>query len=151
VLRIMLAVRTYKRQQSVDGSVDPATIELLAEVGLTEHVVVVSSDDGVLDAFEILAPEVETSPGLSELSGWILSDIALDARHRIIQVPPSFEGVQILDATFWQQVEAAGLSAWVWMSERESQENLEFYQILIAQGADGIIAGRPNEMAATTS
>ena len=32
----MLAVRTYKRRQSVDGTIDELTIEMLAEAGLTE-------------------------------------------------------------------------------------------------------------------
>ena len=32
----MLAVRTLKRRQSVDGSVDSTTAEMLADVGLTE-------------------------------------------------------------------------------------------------------------------
>jgi nitrate reductase beta subunit len=39
VLRIMLAVRTYKRRQSVDGVIDEATLELIEEVGLTENMV----------------------------------------------------------------------------------------------------------------
>jgi nitrate reductase beta subunit len=37
VLRSMLAVRTYKRRQSVDGTIDDLTIEMLAAAGLTEH------------------------------------------------------------------------------------------------------------------
>ena len=37
VLRIMLAVRTYKRRQSVDGMIDETTIAILEEVGLTEN------------------------------------------------------------------------------------------------------------------
>jgi nitrate reductase beta subunit len=39
VLRSMLAVRTYKRRQSVDGVVDDTTLAILDEVGLTEHMV----------------------------------------------------------------------------------------------------------------
>ncbi|NOX29673.1 MAG: nitrate reductase subunit beta, partial [Actinobacteria bacterium] len=39
VLRIMLAVRTYKRRQSVDGVIDETTLDLLEEVGLTENMV----------------------------------------------------------------------------------------------------------------
>jgi hypothetical protein len=34
------------------------------------------------------------------------------------------------------------------MNDPGSQENVLFYQELIAAGAGGIIAGRPNEMAA---
>jgi nitrate reductase beta subunit len=37
VLRTMLAIRTYKRRQSVDGMIDEATIEMLADVGVTER------------------------------------------------------------------------------------------------------------------
>lgn len=37
ILRTMLAVRTYKRRQSVDQSIDAATIEMLTSVGLTER------------------------------------------------------------------------------------------------------------------
>ena len=37
VLRKMLAVRIYKRRQSVDGVIDEATIELLESVGTTEE------------------------------------------------------------------------------------------------------------------
>ena len=36
VLKTMLAVRTYKRRQSVDGYIDEATIQLLSDVGLSE-------------------------------------------------------------------------------------------------------------------
>jgi nitrate reductase beta subunit len=37
-LRAMLAVRSYKRRQSVDGSIDDTTVDLLAQAGLTEEV-----------------------------------------------------------------------------------------------------------------
>ena len=37
VLQTMLAVRTYKRRQSVDQSIDDATLEMLASAGLTEE------------------------------------------------------------------------------------------------------------------
>jgi nitrate reductase beta subunit len=37
VLKSMLAVRTYKRRQSVDGTIDELTLEMLAEAGLTEN------------------------------------------------------------------------------------------------------------------
>jgi nitrate reductase beta subunit len=37
ILRSILAVRTLKRRQSVDGSVDQATLDLLASVGLDER------------------------------------------------------------------------------------------------------------------
>ncbi|MEM7288533.1 MAG: glycerophosphodiester phosphodiesterase family protein [Actinomycetota bacterium] len=120
----------------------------IAALGIGASTVVVSFDDAALRTFETLAPAVETSPARSELTDWFLLQLPLDGDHRIIQVPPAFEGVPVLTESFWERAEAAGLDVWVWMDDPRRQENLEFYQELIAQGADGIIAGRPNEMAA---
>lgn len=129
-----------------------ATASVLASeirtLGIEQSTVVVSFDDAVLGAFEALAPTVETSPGLAELTDWFLLGRPLVGAHRILQVPPAFEGVPVLTADFWRRVEFEGLEVWVWMDDPAAQENLAFYQELIAQGADGIIAGRPNEMAA---
>lgn len=121
---------------------------LIEELELTDHVVVVSFDDAVLNAFELIAPEVETSPGLEELTRWFLFDEPLEGEHRILQVPPEFDGVRVITAQFWEKVERDGLEVWVWANDPATQDRQAFYQGLIAQGADGVIAGRPNEMAA---
>ena len=129
-----------------------ATASVLASeiqaLGLEASTVVVSFDDAALRAFETLAPTVETSPGRAELTDWFLLRLPLDGDHRILQVPPAFEGVPVLTEDFWARTDEAGLFVWVWMDDPARQENVEFYQELIAQGADGIIAGRPNEMTA---
>ncbi len=54
----------------------------------------------------------------------------------------------MLTDRFWARVAEDDVDVWVWMDDPRNQENVAFYQDLIAQGADGIIAGRPNEMAA---
>ena len=120
----------------------------IADLGVGASTVVVAFDDAVLAAFEALAPTVETSPGQAELTEWFLLRLPLDGEHRILQVPPAFDGVPVLTADFWARADEQGLDVWVWMDDPARQENLAFYQELIAQGADGIIAGRPNEMAA---
>ena len=122
-------------------------IELLE---ITDNVVVVSFDDAVLRTFETIAPEVETSPGTDELTNWFLLDQPLEGDHRIVQVPPEFSGIPVLTDDFWAKAERDGLEVWVWPNDAATQENQAFYQQLIAQGADGVIAGRPNEMAAAT-
>ena len=127
-----------------------ALADEIAELGITENVVVVSFADDVLQAFELMAPDVETSPGTDELTSWFLTDTPLEGSHRVLQVPPAFEGVPVLTPLFWEKVERDGLSVWVWPNDASTQENQAFYQQLIAQGADGVIAGRPNEMAAAT-
>ncbi|MGI9623800.1 MAG: glycerophosphodiester phosphodiesterase family protein [Acidimicrobiales bacterium] len=132
-----------------------AVARMLAEeidsLEIADSVLVVTANDSLLRAFELLAPEVETSPGNEELAGWLLRGEPLEGRHRILQVPPPGGAGALLGQSFWQSIEEAGLEAWVWIADPDTQENLAFYQQLIADGASGIINGRPNEMAAASS
>ncbi|MCB0996405.1 MAG: hypothetical protein KDB21_15015 [Acidimicrobiales bacterium] len=118
----------------------------LRELGRTDSAVVVSFDDELLAAFEEIAPEVETSPGVDEMTAWILGGQPLTG-HRIVQVPPEFDGVTVLSPAFWELVERDGVVVWVWPNDAATQENAAFYGDLVAQGAHGVIAGRPVEMA----
>lgn len=127
-----------------------AVIEVLATeieaLNLTESVVVVSFDDAVVAAFEAAAPAVETSPGTDELTFWVLAGVPLEG-HRIVQVPPEFEGLEVVNEAFIELAEEAGVEVWVWPNDA-SQENTDFYRRLLDLGADGIITGRPLAMEA---
>lgn len=112
---------------------------------LTDSVVVVSFDDAALAAFEAAAPDVETSPAVGELTAWLLGGQPLEG-HRIVQVPPEFQGTEVLNPAFWEAAELAGVSVWVWPSDAGTQENTEFYAQVISDGADGVIVGRPTQM-----
>jgi glycerophosphoryl diester phosphodiesterase len=122
----------------------------LAATGRVASSVVVSFDDALLSAFEDLAPEVETSPGVNEMTQWLLAGESL-VGHRIVQVPPAFNGLPVITAEFWDKVGEAGVEVWVWPDDAATQENEAFYRELIAQGADGVIAGRPAAMTAARS
>ena len=128
-----------------------AVVEVLAaeiaEFDLVESVVVVAFDDDVVAAFEAAAPGVETSPGTDELTFWILAGVPLEG-HRIVQVPPEFQGLEVVNAEFIAQAAEAGVEVWVWPSDAATQENTDFYRELLDLGADGIIAGRPAAMEA---
>ncbi|MEZ5298044.1 MAG: hypothetical protein R2697_17790 [Ilumatobacteraceae bacterium] len=54
--------------------------------------------------------------------------------------------VEVITPEFWAAVEAAGVDVWVWPNDWRTQENADFYAEMIAQGAAGIIAGRPDLM-----
>ena len=114
------------------------------ELGVTGHVVVVSFDDATVELFRSLAPDVDVSPGVGEMSAWLLEGAELASGTRIVQVPPMFGDVQVITPEFWSAVELAGVEVWVWPNDAASQENTEFYTELVTQGADGIIAGRPD-------
>lgn len=122
----------------------------LAATGREDSSIVVSFDDALVSAFEELAPDVETSPGLNELTQWLLADEPLEG-HRIVQVPPEFNEIAVITPEFWMKVDEAGVEVWVWPNDAATQENEAFYRDLIAQGADGVIAGRPEQMSAARS
>ena len=78
------------------------------------------------------------------MSAWLLEGAELASGTRLVQVPPMFGDVQVITPEFWSAVELAGVEVWVWPNDAASQENTEFYTELVIQGADGIIAGRPD-------
>jgi glycerophosphoryl diester phosphodiesterase len=100
-----------------------------------DSVVVVSFDDEVVNAFQSLAPEVETSPGVAGMFEFVAGVPMTD--HRIIQIPPSFEGVDLLTPEIFGAAVDQGLIVWVWMNDRD-QEQESYYRSLLELGVDGI-------------
>jgi glycerophosphoryl diester phosphodiesterase len=113
--------------------------------GIEDSVVVVSFDDALVEAFEARLPGVETSPGSNEMTQWLFGREPLEG-HRIVQVPPDFDGLAVITPSFWEKVAESDVAVWVWPSNAETQESTRFYAEMIDQGASGIIAGRPSQM-----
>ena len=84
-----------------------------------------------------MAPTVEISPGLGSASGWVLSGTPLPAGERILQLPPRYEGVEVLTPDVIARSHAAGYVIWVWPDDR-SLENASGYASLLAEGMDGL-------------
>lgn len=145
-----------KLQRNADGEEDPATgiaaAEVLAveiaELGREDSVIVACFNDEVLEAFSRLAPSVATTPGEATLVGWFLEGQALDPEQRVIQLPFTYAGIDVVTADTVDRVHREGLEVWVWLSGTDVVETREFYSSLLALGVDGIIAGRPAEAAA---
>ncbi|MEQ9163812.1 MAG: hypothetical protein RLN74_13960, partial [Ilumatobacter fluminis] len=116
----------------------------IVEYDLADNVVVVSFDDPTVEYFRSIAPDVDVSPGVGEMSAWLLQGADLSPGTRIVQVPPMFGDVPVISPEFWTAVDAAGVEVWVWPNDWRTQENAEFYAELMADGADGIIVGRPD-------
>jgi glycerophosphoryl diester phosphodiesterase len=130
------------------GALDTAAA-LAAELETLDRVassVVVSFDSEVVQAFHQLAPDVEVSPGLAELVAWYFEGADLAPHYRIIQIPPDYQGIEVLDATAVERATEAGVVVWVWPSSRD-QENPATYRQWIDLGINGIIAGDPQAMA----
>ncbi len=145
-----------KLQRGPDGEEDPrsgiATAEVLAaeiaELGREDSVIVACFDDEVLAAFQELAPDVATSPGTDELVAWWLAGEALDPRYRVLQVPFTYGGIEVVQPDLVDRVHSEGRHVWVWLSGTDVRESREFYTELLRRGTDGLIAGRPAEAVA---
>ena len=129
----------------------PDVVAVLAEelraTDRLDSTVVTSFDDELIDEFSQLAPEVATSPGLAELTSWVLAGEPLNPRHPIVQIPPEFQGQQVLTPELLVLAEEAGVAVWIWPSDAATQENAGFYQELLDMGIEGIIAGDPVALA----
>jgi glycerophosphoryl diester phosphodiesterase len=109
----------------------------LTDLGRLDATVVSSFDDTVIDAVRQMAPTVETSPGLGASSAWVLSNTPLPSGQRILQLPPRYQGVEVLTPDVIARSHAAGYVIWVWPDDR-SLENADGYAGLLAEGMDGL-------------
>ena len=116
----------------------------IEELGRTDSVVVVSFRDEALVGFRGLAPEVVTSPGQDSLPAWAFASVPLHPNDLILQVPPTFSGLDVLTPDLLGKAADEGLAVWVWPNE-DWQEDPDYYAELIDLPVDGVIAGRPAE------
>ena len=116
----------------------------IEELDRTDSVVVVSFRDEALVGFRELAPEVVTSPGQDALPTWAFASVPLHPNDLILQVPPTFSGLDVLTPDLLGKAADEGFAVWVWPNE-DWQEDPDYYAELIDLPVDGVIAGRPAE------
>jgi glycerophosphoryl diester phosphodiesterase len=115
---------------------------VLRELDRTDAAVVTAFDDALAEAFHEAAPEVEITPGLQAMAGYALGGAPLPADRRIIQVPPEYEGIEVLTPEFLANTKADGKVLWIWPNDR-SWENADGYRRLLDMGVGGINAADP--------
>ena len=133
-----------------DGSDDVEFIRRMAvalaavieELGRADSVIVASFSDDALAAFREHAPEVATSPGQNALAAWVFASAPLHPSDLVLQVPPSFNGIDLLTEELLAKAADDGLAVWVWPNEAW-QEHPDYYAELMDLPIDGIIAARP--------
>ncbi len=137
----------------VDGEPDLAWAiegakELAAEIGKlgrTASVIVVSFDVRVLAAFREFAPGVATSPGLDTLVAWYTRvPVEFAPTDVVFQAPPFYAGIEVLTPDVIARAKADGFAVWVWM-DSSSEENRDFYKLMLDRGVDGLLVSRPAE------
>ena len=123
----------------------PAAEELariLAEHDRLDASVVTAFDDELAEAFHQLAPSVAITPGLDAMTQYVLAAQPLPEGRTIVQIPPSYEGIEVLTPELVARAHADGLVLWIWPNERE-WENADGYGRLLDLGVDGLNAADP--------
>jgi glycerophosphoryl diester phosphodiesterase len=116
----------------------------IAALGRTESVIVVSFDATVIAAFHAAAPDVATSPALDTLVAWYTgAPVEFAPTDVVFQVPPFYQGVEVLTPDVVARAQAEGFDVWVWMDDTATQEEADFYRMLLDRGVDGLLVSRP--------
>ncbi len=111
--------------------------EELTELDRLDAAVVTSFDDTVVTAFGEFAPTVELTPGLGLSTAWVLDRTPLPDGMRILQLPPEYNGLEVLTPEVVAATHDAGYVIWVWPNDRV-WENAAGYEQLLDMGMDGL-------------
>lgn len=127
----------------------PAALPAAAELArlteslhLEDRLVVTSFDDVVAEAYHAAAPRVQITPGLSASTAYVLSGALPPAGQTILQLPPSYESIEVVTPAMVAKAHADGLVLWVWPNEDE-WETAAGYNKLLDMGVDGLNAADP--------
>jgi glycerophosphoryl diester phosphodiesterase len=125
---------------------DVPAAEELARI-LTEHdrldsSIVTAFDDQLAEAFHELAPEVAITPGLEAMTAYVLANEPLAEGRTIVQIPPDYEGIEVLTPELVERAHADGLVPWIWPNSRD-WEDADGYTELLDMGVDGLNAADP--------
>ena len=142
-----------KRPRGDDGEEDIAfategavvLAEEVAALDRDDSVIVVADNEEVMATFRGLAPDVVTAPSTTEVFSWLVGSAELASSVRLLQIPPTVDGADILTDDILGRAAADDLLVWVWPNADEL-ENADYYEELVTViGGAGVIAARPAE------
>lgn len=116
---------------------------LLEEYDRVDDVIVVSFLDHAIEAFKLHAPQVHTATATGEAALFTVSATAAlpgapNPRYVALQVPITYQGVEVVTPDFVADAHANGLAVHVWtIDDRPTME------WLVDIGVDGIMTDRP--------
>jgi glycerophosphoryl diester phosphodiesterase len=111
---------------------------------VADRIVVSSFNDEALARFRSLQPDIEVSPGLNDVAAWVLARVPLPDGMRILQIPPVYEGTEVITAQLVADSTAAGYPIWVWPNDR-ALENETSYLDFLRLGVTGLNINQPAE------
>jgi glycerophosphoryl diester phosphodiesterase len=131
-------------KQSEPSIVD-ALDELLTRSGMRDRIIIASFDDAVIQEFRAAAPDVLTSFALGEAVDFYLLAPEAEKSYvppaEFLQVPPTFDGIEVLTPEFIARARRFGLRIHVW-----DVFTAAMMEELIDLGMDGLIIDDPETM-----
>jgi glycerophosphoryl diester phosphodiesterase len=123
----------------------PAAKELariLTELKAEDRAVVTAFDDKLSEAFHKELPSVEITPGLTAMTAYVLGGVLPEDGRNVVQIPPDYEGIELLTPEFLKRAKKDGMILWIWPNEKK-WENAAGYKKLLDMGVEGINAADP--------
>jgi glycerophosphoryl diester phosphodiesterase len=123
----------------------PAANELariLRELKAEDRAVVTAFDDKLSEAFHEELPSVAITPGLTAMTAYVLGGVKPKDGRNIVQIPPDYEGIELLTPAFLARAKKDGMILWIWPNDKK-WENAAGYKKLLDMGVEGINAADP--------
>ena len=134
--------------KQTDPDVEPYEQLLADELRRLERshsVIVASFHDRAIERFRCLAPDVATSGATGETTTFyfsMLEGAAVMPPAQVLQVPASFDGVEVVNAAFVEAAHRGGVAVHVW-----TINDVDEMERLLDLGVDGIITDTPTPLA----
>lgn len=144
VLSAFPALRINIEIKQADPPMEQAVAELIQQADAQNRVLVVASNQNVIERFRALMPDVATGASESEVRGFFYAQtLRVSAFYRptadALQVPENFGNIQVLSPHFVQAAHAREVAVHAW-----TINDPEAMRRLLAMGVDGIITDRPD-------
>jgi glycerophosphoryl diester phosphodiesterase len=125
---------------------DGLLADLLSEYGRGDDVLVGSFVDTAVASFSARAPHVGTIAGTAAMATFYFA-VRQGADppplpHQALQVPPTFEGLTVVDEALVEAAHTAGLAVHVWTIDEPDEMHR-----LLDLGVDGVMTDRPAVLA----
>jgi glycerophosphoryl diester phosphodiesterase len=132
-----------KPTAGMTGRLEAEVARLLDEYGRTDDVIVVSFVDHSIELFKALAPDVHTAPATGQVAAFYTSSQgpapgAPNPQHVALQVPVTFNGIQVVSQDFIDDAHSSGFAVHVW-----TINDVEEMKALLEMGSDGVMTDRP--------
>ncbi len=129
-----------------DPSIVDAFDQVLTEMNMRDRVVVASFDAATIAEFRRAAPDVRTAFALDEVVEFFFlspeAESEYTPRAQFLQVPPRFEGLEVLTPEFIARATKFGLKIHVW-----DVFGAEQMQQIVDLGVDGLMVDDPETLA----